>query len=454
MVGGGVVSSRRAVARIAVSGVVAVVLALTMAGPGRAAPPPPSNPSDSEIGAGRADADAKAARVGELTGELTLAEARLQELTDDVAFKMELANKARVDLETAQVEAEKALADAESAKVEADAAGKAVEDSRRDLDDFAAASYQQGSTIGSISAYFGATSPEDLLARAQLLEAVSGSSLNAMDQIERSRTEKANKDSAARAALDVANQKQAAADEAKKAADEAQADAVAAQQDQAGQAAQIRDAKAGVEAELAEALGAVDGLSAQRAQYDEWVADKQREDEENAREAAEAASAAAPPPVAAAAAPARPRPVQAAAPSGNGVEIAISRAMAYIGTRYSWGGGNYNGPTVGIRDGGVADSYGDYYSVGFDCSGLMMYAFAGAGVYIPHYSGYQYNSGRKVPLGQAQRGDMLFWGPGGGTHVALYLGNGMMVEAPYSGSSVRVSPVRYSGIMPYATRLL
>jgi cell wall-associated NlpC family hydrolase len=433
----------------------AVVVALATAGLGHAAPPPPSNPSDSEISAGRADADAKAARVGELTGELTQAEARLQELTDDVAFKMELANKARVDLEAAQAEASKALADAESAKVEAAAAGKAVEDSRRDLDEFAAASYQQGSTIGSISAYFGASSPEDLLARAQLLEAVSGSSLNAMDQIERSRTEKANKDSAARAALDVANQKQAAADEAKQAADAAQATAVQAQQGQAGQAALIRDNKASVEAQLAEALGAVDGLTAQRAQYDQWAADKQREDDENARRAAEAAAAAAveyEEDDAPAAQPA-PRPVQAA-PSGDGVEIAIARAMAYLGMRYSWGGGNYNGPTVGIRDGGVADTYGDYYSVGFDCSGLMMYAFAGAGVYIPHYSGYQYNAGRKVPLNQAQRGDMLFWGPGGGTHVALYLGGGMMVEAPYSGSSVRVSPVRYGGIMPYVTRLL
>ncbi|MFD9739791.1 NlpC/P60 family protein [Umezawaea sp. NPDC059074] len=451
--------TRRAVARIAVSGVLAVVVALATAGSGYAAPPPPPNPSDSEISAGRADADAKAARVGELTGELTQAEARLQELTDDVATKMELANKARVDLETAQAEAAKALADADSAKVEADAAGKAVEDSRRDLDEFAAASYQQGSTIGSISAYFGASSPEDLLARAQLLEAVSGSSLNAMDQIERSRTEKANKDSAARAALDVANQKQAAADEAKKAADSAQAVAVQAQQGQAAQAALIRDNKAGVEAQLAEALGAVDGLTAQRAQYDQWAADKQREDDENARRAAEAAAAAAAPPPASSSGdddsyePAPARPIQVA-PSGDGVETAIARAMAYLGMRYSWGGGNYNGPTVGIRDGGVADSYGDYYSVGFDCSGLMMYAFAGAGVYIPHYSGYQYNSGRKVPLNQAERGDMLFWGPGGGTHVALYLGDGMMIEAPYSGSSVRISPVRYGGIMPYATRLL
>jgi peptidoglycan DL-endopeptidase RipA len=75
-------------------------------------------------------------------------------------------------------------------------------------------------------------------------------------------------------------------------------------------------------------------------------------------------------------------------------------------------------------------------------------------VYLPHYSGYQYNSGRKVPLAQMAPGDMIFWGPGGGTHVALYLGGGMMVEAPHSGAVVRISPVRYGGIMLYVTRML
>src|SRR3712207_6903959 len=54
-----------------------------------------------------------------------------------------------------------------------DAASAAVEQSRRELDEFAAASYAQGSTVGSFSAYIGAKSPEDLLARAQMLEAVS-----------------------------------------------------------------------------------------------------------------------------------------------------------------------------------------------------------------------------------------------------------------------------------------
>jgi cell wall-associated NlpC family hydrolase len=99
--------------------------------------------------------------------------------------------------------------------------------------------------------------------------------------------------------------------------------------------------------------------------------------------------------------------------------------------------------------------FGDYNKVGFDCSGLMIYAFAGVGVGLPHYSGYQASAGRQVPLSQMAPGDMLFWATGGQIHhVALYIGNGQMIEAPYSGSRVRIAPVRYGGILPYATRVL
>lgn len=424
---------------------VVVLMTAVLTGTAAAVPPPPPNPSDAEISASRAEADAKAARVGELTGRLTQAESRLQELLDDVSYKRELANKARVDLETAISEAEAARREATSARVQADAASAAVEQSRRELDEFAAASYAQGSTVGSFSAYIGAKSPEDLLARAQMLEAVSAASLNRLDQVTRDQGTAANLDAAARAALQKAESKQAAADEAKKVADQAQQVAVDAHSAQAAATAELQSNKDAVERELASARGEVSGLEAQRRQYDTWVEAKKREDEENARRAAEAQAAAQ--------APAPQRPV-AVAPSGNRVQIVINRALSQRGVIYAWGGGNYNGPTYGVRDGGVADSFGDYRKIGFDCSGLMMYAFAGAGVYLPHYSGYQYNSGRKVPLSQMAPGDMIFWGPGGGTHVALYLGGGMMVEAPHSGAVVRISPVRYGGIMPYVTRML
>ncbi|GAB2992383.1 C40 family peptidase [Saccharothrix stipae] len=127
------------------------------------------------------------------------------------------------------------------------------------------------------------------------------------------------------------------------------------------------------------------------------------------------------------------------------VATVVAAALSYLGTRYSWGGGNTNGPTVGIRDGGVGDAHGDFENVGFDCSGLMVYAFAQIGVTLPRVSQNQQQVGRSLPWEQAQSGDMLFWGRPA-THVALYLGtlNGVhyMVEAPQSGGVVKVSLVR------------
>lgn len=136
------------------------------------------------------------------------------------------------------------------------------------------------------------------------------------------------------------------------------------------------------------------------------------------------------------------------------VEITVNRALSQLNIPYAWGGGDANGPTRGIRDGGVADSFGDYNKIGFDCSGLMIYAFAGVGIDLPHYTGYQYTSGPQFPLSQIKRGDMIFYGPNASQHVALYLGDNKMVEAPESGSVVKVSPLRTSGAMPNVVRLL
>ncbi|MFC7955628.1 NlpC/P60 family protein [Rhodococcoides kroppenstedtii] len=152
--------------------------------------------------------------------------------------------------------------------------------------------------------------------------------------------------------------------------------------------------------------------------------------------------------------PSKPSVGKPAVTGSAAIELVIDRGMSVLGTPYSWGGGNENGPTKGIRDGGVADSYGDYNKVGFDCSGLMMYAFGGLGISLPHYTGYQYTAGKQVPSSQMKRGDMLFWGPGASQHVALYLGDGTMLEAPQSGDVVKVSPVRWSGMTPYAVRMV
>ncbi len=128
------------------------------------------------------------------------------------------------------------------------------------------------------------------------------------------------------------------------------------------------------------------------------------------------------------------------------VEHVIRRAGSQMGVPYSWGGGSLTGPSEGV-------DY-DAGKVGFDCSGLTRFAFAGVGVQIPKYSGDQYNTGRPIPPAQARRGDLIFYGPGGSQHVAIYLGNGQMLEASGSAGRVTVSPVRAAGMSPHLTRII
>ncbi|WP_183467883.1 NlpC/P60 family peptidoglycan endopeptidase RipB [Mycolicibacterium iranicum] len=128
------------------------------------------------------------------------------------------------------------------------------------------------------------------------------------------------------------------------------------------------------------------------------------------------------------------------------IEYVIRRGGSQIGTPYSWGGGKPTGPSTGVDSGANI--------VGYDCSGFTQFSYAGVGVLIPKYSGDQYNTGRRVPVQQAKRGDLLFWGPGGSQHVAIYLGGGKMLESSGSADKVTISPVRMSGLQPYVSRII
>jgi peptidoglycan DL-endopeptidase RipB len=148
-------------------------------------------------------------------------------------------------------------------------------------------------------------------------------------------------------------------------------------------------------------------------------------------------------------APASVAPTGAAAGRVRGpqaIEYVIRRGASQMGVPYSWGGGKPSGPSTGVDSGAN--------TVGYDCSGFTQFAYAGVGVLIPKYSGDQYNTGRKVPVSQAKRGDLLFWGPGGTQHVAMYLGGGQMLEASSNAGKVSVSPVRRGGLQPYAARII
>jgi cell wall-associated NlpC family hydrolase len=79
----------------------------------------------------------------------------------------------------------------------------------------------------------------------------------------------------------------------------------------------------------------------------------------------------------------------------------------------------------------------------FDCSGLVLWAYAKVGISLPHFTGDQWNMGVHVGRNQLQPGDLVFFYPDIG-HVGLYIGNGLMVDAPDFGEVVQVQPVMWS----------
>ncbi|MDU5416353.1 MAG: SH3 domain-containing C40 family peptidase [Cutibacterium avidum] len=118
-----------------------------------------------------------------------------------------------------------------------------------------------------------------------------------------------------------------------------------------------------------------------------------------------------------------PTPSPSVSPSSARAAI-VNYAKAQVGKAYIWGG---EGP------------------IGFDCSGLVLKAYQQAGIYLPHYSGSQIARGHRISLDEIQPGD-LFAKPGGG-HVAIYVGNGQIVEAANPRAGVRLTSI-YSSLYP------
>ncbi len=427
--------------RVTVLAVLLLGMLLAGSGVGVGQPPPPPtpppNPSDQQLDQSKRDIAGKADEVGRLSSELTQVQAEADRLGEQLGARQEIANQALADLELARDAAAVAAARAQATRAEAAAASVAIEQTQQRVDEFLAEIYLRGADAGSLGLLEQAANPGEVVERAEASEALAAEQRAALESLQKARVAKVNADSLARAASEDAQRKQAAADGAKRSADSAVATATAQVEAGLAQLRAVEARRVEIERQL-DALSARDaGLRAQRKRYLDYQ---------------EALAAAARAEQAAAAARAG-----RAGRSGavGGLPEVIDRALSQLGTTYAWGGGNRNGPTRGIRDGGVADRFGDFRKTGFDCSGLMIYAFGAAGIPLPHYSGYQYNAGRKVPLAEKRPGDMLFWSTGGRIHhVAMYLGGGKMVEAPYSGGKVRVTSVRTDGLMPYVTRLI
>jgi cell wall-associated NlpC family hydrolase len=442
----------RGLGRTGVAGLVLACALVLTALPASAAPTPPPPPP----GASGASA-AESAEVGRLVGQLSTLQTQLDDLADQAGQRQELANKA-----VARTRVDATRRDADTTRSAAAGVAARAEAARKQVDEWVAAQYQQADASSVASALAGTRGPQDVADRLQLQGLVSAEQASDLEGYERARVDAANADSRARAAAaqaaDAASRAAATRDTATRELAAARA-AVADRQHRIAAVTAQRDA---AEARLATLEASDAALAAQRRRAEAAQAAQQQAAaaaDAAARDAARARLARAPAPAVSTPSPSPSGPSPSGPASGSTqdrVQIVLDRARSELGTTYAWGGGNADGPTQGIHDGGVADAFGDFDKVGFDCSGLMVYAFAGVGITLPHYSGYQIDAGPKFPLDQRKPGDLLFWADDDGVHhVALYLGDDQMVEAPESGKVVRIAPVRFDDeIVPTVTRLV
>ncbi len=427
--------------------------------------------------------------VAQLVTDVANVNQQLQDLGAQIQQQQESVNKAILDVQTARENAAAAQLEVDASAQRVKDANAAIAAAQGRFDKFAAAMYVRGPS----SSYLTASDPSDILHTAATGNALSISSQKVMADLQRARTEQVNRESAARLAKQTADEAVVAAETSQQdavnaltqaqetfKAQQVELDRLAAQRKQAQEKLQQARTLAAPSANKTAAPSGGAGSAGPGAagENPSWDVDPATGNRETAWDMTL-------PQIPSAFVSGDPIQIINAVlkiittsveitqnlgrkflqsigllptPTGitNGAiptlygrqatEYVIKRGMSQMGVPYSWGGGNAAGPSRGIDSGAG--------TVGFDCSGLMLYMFAGVGIKLDHYSGSQYNAGRKVPSSQMRRGDMIFYGPTASQHVAMYLGDGQMLEAPYTGSVVKISPVRTSGMTPYVTRMI
>jgi peptidoglycan DL-endopeptidase RipA len=385
----------------------------------------PRNPSDAQLSeAEQAKADA-AARVDEITRQLDQARADAEAAHQAALIALQDYEDKQAAYETAQSAAD--VAAAAAAQAAADLA-----QGRADVVAFARASYMRGTTAPGMAALLTSGGPAELIQRAALLESAGVHRADVVVELAVLEDQATAADQSAQQAVEEAAFIKSEAEtllasaQSQEIAARAQADAIDAQED-------------GLQAELQQAQEILYGLEGARAAAQQ----------EAARQAAAAAAVAARPSAPPTSTPSAPSPQQptpgsvAGPPSSSAAQVAISAARSQLGVAYSWGGGGSSGPSYGIAP--------DSQVFGFDCSGLTQYAYARAGIAIGGTSRDQWwlNRNKRVSAGDLQPGDLLFWGSNRSdymsiTHVAIYIGNGQMIEAPDRGQHVMISSARTS----------
>jgi peptidoglycan DL-endopeptidase RipA len=351
------------------------------------------SPSARDLARSRRQVRDRAADVGRINAALAQADARLDDLNDGAELAIERFNGARARLEQADGDYRAALSRSARAR---DRLGQA----RRDLAGFAAKAYRTDNSIPSPAAVLGGRGgPAGFLERASFMQFLANRQEYAVEEEKATHALADLFERQARKALDAQRK-------ATEAANAARQVATTAVERQRSSVRQIQRRRTGLVAALGRARAHATDLQRARA------VNVGKSAPQSARQATRAVRG-----------------------SSLGA-LAARAALRWIGTPYSWGGGNAAGPTLGIAQGA--------HTVGFDCSGLVTYAWARAGVPLTHYATAQYNAGPHPTRDQLRPGDLVFFAhnpanPSTIHHVGIYIGGGQMVEAPFTGARVRIS---------------
>ena len=405
-----------------------------------ATPKPPPHPTNSQLQSAQAQKNALARQVGLLSGQIAYLQGRLARL--DAAAELAEQKVANALAQLAQ-----AKDDAAAARAKVTAAKAAVEKAGADFSAFVRASYMGSPIDGAAGSLLTAPDPTAVLQRSDYLQYSAAHKLDAISEMNRATVAKSNADAVARGAVQRQAALTAAAKRAKQNADAAVRAAQAEKQ-------QLNANLAANQTQLATARSRLATLNHQRAQFLAWqneqarIAAARRAAAERLRqEALAAAQARAQQPNGNSAGFV---PVAAATGSWTAAEgqTAVNRAMQYLGIRYAFAAGNVSGPTYGVCVSG--DAANDCRVFGFDCSGLTLYGWAPY-LHLDHYAATQYSqAGSYHPnTSSLMPGDLVFWSSNGGQsgihHVAIYIGNGDVIQAPQSGDIVRVTPLGQVG---------
>jgi cell wall-associated NlpC family hydrolase len=405
-----------------------------LAGSAGAAPTPPPNPTNGQINAARNSKDALASRVGELSGQIAQAKIKLQQLQARAEY-------AEQKYALAVSKLQQATAAAAQAKAAVKKASADVVSAHARFVEYVQASYMSSDIQGTAGTLLTAPDPSAVLEQTDLQRYQQQHQVDAIGALQAATVNKSNAD--ARARLAVLNRKHAEQN--------AQVQRIAARNAYDAEQAQtlaLQHSMDTTQQELNSAQERLAELNNQRAKYLAYQAEQARlarirrqrelERERRLREQQQQQNgggggggvvsggggswSSCP-----------------AAPSGGHWtprkgRQAARRALCQLGMPYIWAGGNQWGPTTG----GCTDPIAPCGTLGYDCSGLVLFAW---GEPWDHFAASQYwQAGHVHPSpGNFMPGDLLFW-DSPISHVAIYIGGGYVVQAPQSGDVVKTTP--------------